>query len=64
MDSLTKELMTRIERLEMAVESAKDVLKDAPEGSLRINRSTSFTRFYHITQKGDTREGTCGKTGE
>ena len=55
MDSLTKELMTRIERLEMAVKSAKDVLKDAPEGSLRINRSASFTRFYHITQKGDTR---------
>ncbi len=55
MDSLTKELMTRIERLEMAVESAKDVLKDAPEGSLRINRSASFTRFYHITQKGDTK---------
>ncbi len=55
MDILMKELLARIERLEMAVESAKEMLKDAPEGSLKINNGKDRTRYYHITRKGDSK---------
>ncbi|MBR4010125.1 MAG: hypothetical protein IKI87_04575 [Clostridiales bacterium] len=54
MDELKKELLARKDRLEKAISSAESFLESAPFGSLRISKSTDCTRYYLITQKGDT----------
>ena len=56
MNSLYQELEIRKQRLEKAIQSAEQFLKNAPEGRLRINNRHNGSSFYHVTQYKDT----CG----
>ena len=54
MDSFHRELIAQKERLQRAIYTANKVLADSPSGSLRISDDKDCTRYYHVTQKGDT----------
>jgi len=50
MDILQQELLNRKKRLEQAIRLAEETLRNAPEGSLRIDHRQNSVHYYHVVK--------------
>ena len=64
MDSLKRELLIRKQSLEKAIEKAVDVISAAPDGSLQIDSSKKFARYFLIPTNSSKRVYISDKESE